>query len=86
MGLTDEISVGRVYGEPSKLRGSILAVKLLVENHLEVSGRDWLVEVLEVDVVVDEDAALAESLDLQVVEGVPDEGVAVNLGQLRTLG
>ena len=84
--LTDEICIGRVDSESSKLRSSILAVKLLVEDRLEVGGWDWLVEVLEVDVVVDKHAALAEGLNLQAVERVPDEGVAVNLGQLGTLG
>ena len=36
--LTDEICIGRVDSEPSKLRSSILAVKLLVEDRLEVGG------------------------------------------------
>ena len=42
-----------------------------------------LVELLEVHVVVDEDAALAEGLDVDAVEGVAHERVAVRLGQLE---
>ena len=43
---------------------------------------DLLIEVLEVDVVVDEDAALAEGLDVDAVKGVAHQRVSVGLSQL----
>ena len=45
---------------------------------------DLLIEVLEVDVVVDEDAALAEGLDVDAVKGVAHQRVSVGLSQLRS--
>jgi hypothetical protein len=60
-----------------------LTLELLVKNRFEVGGRNGLLELIEVDVVVDDDAALAECLDLQPVEGVTDQGVAINFSELN---
>ena len=81
--LTNEIGVCRINGKPSQLRGPVLTLELLVENRFEVGGRNGLLELIEVDVVVDDDAALAEGLDLQPVEGVADQGVAINFSELN---
>ena len=59
-----------------------MTVELLIEHDLQVRSGDWLVEVLEVDVVVDDDAALTEGLDLETVERVTDQRVSVNFRQL----
>ena len=59
-----------------------MTVELLIEHDLQVRSGDWLVEVLEVDVVVDNDAALTEGLDLETVERVADQRVSVNFRQL----
>ena len=59
-----------------------MTVELLIEHDLQVRSGDWLVEVLEVDVVVDNDAALTEGLDLETVERVTDQRVSVNFRQL----
>ena len=59
-----------------------MTVELLIEHDLQVRSGDWLVEVLEVDVVVDDDAALTEGLDLETVERVADQRVSVNFRQL----
>ena len=80
--ITNEISVSRIDSEPSELRCSVLTFELLVEDDLEVCGGDRLLELLEVNVVVDEDAALAERLDLEAIEGVTDQGVPIHFGQL----
>ena len=73
---TDEVCVVGIYAEPAQRCHAVGAavglesLELLVEDQLEVGGADWLGEVLEVDVVVHHDAALAERLDLHPVEGV----------------
>jgi hypothetical protein len=84
--ITNEICVGRIDSEPSELRSSVLTFELLVENDLEVCGGDRLLELLEVNVVVDEDAALAECLDLEAIEGVADQRVPIHFRQLDGSG
>jgi hypothetical protein len=84
--ITNEICVGRIDSEPSELRCSVLTFELLVEDDLEVCGGDRLLELLEVNVVVDEHAALAERLDLEAIEGVTDQRVPINFGQLGGSG
>ncbi len=80
--ITNEICVSWIDSKPSELRCSVLTFELLVENDLKVCGGDRLLELLEVNVVVDEDAALAERLDLEAIEGVTDQRVPINFGQL----
>ena len=81
--LTDEVRVHGVDGVPAQLGLlGVCRLELPVQHHLEVGGLDLLVEILEVHVVVDEDAALAEGLDLDAVERVADQGIAVDLAQL----
>jgi hypothetical protein len=80
--LTDKVRVLGIDVEPSQ-HGAPVPFHLLVEDALEVVGADLLVKAVEVDVVVDEDAALAERLNVDAVEGVADKRVAIGLCQLQ---
>ena len=87
--LTYEVSVVWINLEPAQCCDSVgaavgpEALKLLIEDKLEICCGDWLREVLEMDVVVNHDAALAESLNLNAVEGLSEQGVSVNGTQLK---